>query len=469
MQISLKKFISSIALITCLIMLLGVVLNTQKTDTGKTVVILGFVVISFIALINIISDVRLISMNKFHWYFQFIFMGLAPLCNYLSSYYPWRVYISDSDIAGAQLLVILFNVIYIFVYRRKNKYKTSINITLNNYLTTERSYIKGYTVFFLSIGIITFAILIILMGGISNLFFRTENEFELENSTLTFVVRKFLTAMPAMLCIVFILINKSKKSVWLNLLILLFAVLSLISNFPTSTTRYWMGTILLGLFIAYFFKRKESRIIDYGILGIMLIGFPLLYVFKNTNYDITNMFSSGLEYNGIVESFNTIDFDAFSMIARSIRYVRENDFTYGEQLLNIIFFFIPRSIWATKPITTNVLVASATGNVYTNLSCPLPAEGYVNFGVFGVALYSYVSAKISSFLDYMYWEKSVDTNVNIINSIYPFLCVISLYISRGPLQPSFIQTVALLLPLIFINLVFAKKSKFKKSNINTCV
>ena len=132
--------------------------------------------------------------------------------------------------------------------------------------------------------------------------------------------------------------------------------------------------------------------------------------------------------------------------------------------MNIVLFFVPRSIWTSKPVTTNVLIASAQNQTFTNLSCPLAAEGYVNFGMVGVVLYCFAYAKLNRALDDMYWKHSQDKQANIINMLYPFLCVIALYINRGPLQAAFIQTIALIMPLILINLFCGRKVKLRKNH-----
>jgi hypothetical protein len=300
------------------------------------------------------------------------------------------------------------------------------------------------------------------MIGFYNLFFRSENALDIENSTINFLVRKFLTALPAMICTMYLLIVKRKNTVLIKMGIIITLLFSVCSNFPTSTTRYWMGTIFIGIAFAAFVSRKESRIVDYGIVFGLLVVFPIFYMFKTLT--ITDLFIGNVQFSGIVNSFNTVDFDAFTIVARAVRYVRENGITWGNQLLNIVLFFIPRGIWTSKPITTNVLIASAQNQKYTNLSCPLVAEGYVNFGIVGVVLYCIVYAKINRALDDIYWLYSQDEKVNIINMLYPFLCVIALYINRGPLQPAFIQTIALILPLIVINLFSSKKAKQKKDS-----
>lgn len=462
MIVSRKKFISGSILSIILIIIVFYIFNDIDMTGKSFLTITGFSIIGIISIFNAIKDTRIISTNKFFWYFQFVFMSIAPLCQYLSGYFPWGVRISEGDIEAGVFLTIVWDCIYILFYRKKGrKIKSGVlGKELRKFELGNREYTPLFLMIVFLISIVGFALLV-KMIGFYNLFFRSENMLDIENSTINFIVIKFLTALPAMVCTMFMLSYKRKKSHLIMMGIIILIVFSVCANFPTSTTRYWMGTIFIGLALIATVHRKESRIVDYGIVFGLLVAFPLFYLFKTMT--IEDLFNGNINFGGIVNSFNTVDFDAFTIMARSIRYVREHGITWGNQLLNIILFFVPRGIWKNKPITTNVLIASAQNQKFTNLSCPLTAEGYVNFGVVGIVLYCIAYAKINRILDDMYWEKSDDNKVNIINIIYPFLCVITLYINRGPLQPSFIQTIALILPLIIINL-FNKTSKSRKDD-----
>lgn len=456
-----KKNLKSAALFALIIgVLLFTSLGSLEFTFDKAVLTAGFLVISLISFMSIVADTRIMSMNKFHWYFQLVFMGLAPMCQYLSGYYPWGVAISVNDMQAAQAIVGLFDILFILFYRGHNGWRTNLGLTtkVSEYLTCERTYPTSMWLISIIVGSVAFALLVSMIG-FYNLFFRSENVLDIENSTLNFVVRKFLTALPAMLFSIMVSVNRNRRNVLNVVAILILIVFAVCSNFPTSTTRYWMGTIFLGGGILLFNKRNSSRIIDYVVLIVLLVGFPVFYVFKNSSVDIITTLQNGVEYNGIVESFNTIDFDAFTLIARGVRYVRENGVTYGAQLINIILFFIPRSIWTAKPITTNVLIASSINQTFTNLSAPLPVEGYVNFGVIGVVLYAVITARFCRLMDKLFWEMSELNKVNLVNMFYPFLCVILIYIERGPLQPSFIQTIALLLPLFAVSFFCGRKVK----------
>ena len=417
--------------------------------TGKSfLIVFGFSFIGILSCGNIMKDARVISANKFFWYFQLVFMCIAPLCQYLSGYFPWGVEIIKNDIKKAILYTILWNILYTYLYYKKRRITIAgfSRTKLQNFFVKKRNCSSVFFFFMFLCSFVCFLALV-KMIGFHNLFFRNKNVLNIQNSTINFIVRKFLTAFPAVVCAMFILSYREKKSPILLLGIFVLLLITLCVNFPTSTTRYWMGTIFIGIALIATIQRKESRIIDYGIVLGLFIMFPLFYFFKTMT--IEDLFNGSIGFNGIAKSLNTIDFDAFTLLARSMRYVRENGITWGKQLVNIILFFVPRAIWKTKPITTNVLIASSQNQVFTNLSCPLSAEGYVNFGVLGIVFYCIVYAKFNQILDDLYWKKAKAGEFNLINMMYPFLCVFTLYINRGPLQPAIIQTIALLLPFFY--------------------
>lgn len=452
-----KKFVSGSILFIVLMIIFLYVFNSVHMNGNNIFIVVGFILIGALSLVNIVKDSRIISTNKFFWYFQFVFMCIAPLCQYLSGYFPWSVRIDDFDMEIAQLMEICWSVLYMSFYHR-TKVKAGnrhIGVRIRNYLIVDRFFSPVSLAIMFACAMAGFALLV-KMIGFYDLFFRSENTLDIENSTINFIVRKFLTALPVMVCAVYLLVIRKKKSVLMITAVVVLIFATVCSNFPTSTTRYWMGTIFIGIIFVTIIRRKESRLVDYGIILGLLVAFPLFYWFKTMT--ITDFFGGSIKFFGIIESFNTIDFDAFTLVARSVRYVRENGITWGQQLINIILFFIPRAIWESKPITTNVLIASSQNQTFTNLSCPLPAEGYVNFGWIGVIIYCFVYAKFNHYIDDVFWNRNTDNEISVINMAYPFLCVITLYINRGPLQPSFIQTIALILPL-FLIVLFSKKSK----------
>jgi hypothetical protein len=90
--------------------------------------------------------------------------------------------------------------------------------------------------------------------------------------------------------------------------------------------------------------------------------------------------------------FQRLDYDAWSNFMATIEYVERYGHTLGQQLLGSVFFFVPRSLWITKPNGTGQLVGQYLMDNYSmwfyNLSNPLQSEGFIEFGLIGIILYA---------------------------------------------------------------------------------
>ena len=57
---------------------------------------------------------------------------------------------------------------------------------------------------------------------------------------------------------------------------------------------------------------------------------------------------------------------------------------WGRQLLGALLFFVPSAVWSGKPLASGIFIANYLIANYsmwfTNLSAPLIAEGYLDFG-----------------------------------------------------------------------------------------
>ncbi len=458
-----KNYSGSLFLIAAFL-LVAISFVAIESIVGNPWILFLFGVIVAVSAWGISADERIFSINKFFWHFQFIFMGVAPLCQYASGYYCWGVTLAEEDMLVAQALVLLFDAVYFLVYaslRLKRLDKIEMIPEMDKHkegLFVREIETPSFTsILALIIGAICFAILV-KMVGFKNLFFRTSNELDVGDQTVTFLVHKFLTAMPATLCAIVILKDKKEKRILNKIIAAILFVFTICSNFPASTTRYWMGTIFAGLFCMVFLKRSNKRWLDFVILFGLIVAFPLFYSFKRLSVDNIAAIIESIEYEGTAKSMCSVDFDAFSMLARSVRYVRQFGMENGNQLMSVAFFIVPRWIWPSKPYPSGQLIAESINQKFTNLSCPLPGEAYVNFGVSGVVLFAIVIAKLLFWLDDLYWNRSRDKMLNLVNIAYPFLGVIFIYVARGPLQPAIVQTFALLLPLacLYVGLIIGK-------------
>ena len=406
-----------------------------KNNNIDIAVILTFILIFAISIWQIIKDKTPYSLNKTFWYFNLIFYVLSPITQYLSNYNVWSYELNNQDYLFGNFMILISIFSYLAIYKRVK----SSDIKREKVIHIE---VKNYIVFFLfALSLLCF-IIAIRDIGFANLFSRTENNYSLVgNSMFNSIFTHLLKCIP-----VYAFVITYYKYNKLNLITLLLLLEIFLLNFPTSTTRFWMGAIFIGLFLIIFNKKMvNNRIYDLLILITFTILFSFLYLFKF--YDFNYILQEGVNFQSIAESYNSVDYDAFSIIPRTRHYVKNYDYVYGHQLLGTILFMIPRGIWPNKPVPSGQFIVETQNQGYTNISCPLISEAYLNFGVIGVIMFHLLLALICRKLDTVYWTKA---NKSIyLNFLYPFLLGFLLYFERGALHPATVYLFCFCIPLIF--------------------
>ena len=186
------------------------------------------------------------------------------------------------------------------------------------------------------------------------------------------------------------------------------------------------GAIVLSVF-PFFSKGRKFLAM---MFLFMLIVFPLLNNFRFLNGQILDLLDI---VNGLSNNFQAADFDAYTMVLYIVQYVSTFGYSFGHQLAGTFFFFIPRAVWATKPIGTgNMIVDNLFIPVNGNVSAPLFAEFYINFSYIGVILLSAVLGCFFHTLDLKFWDYK--NTGDYFRLVYPFLSLIIIFICRGDLM-----------------------------------
>lgn len=144
---------------------------------------------------------------------------------------------------------------------------------------------------------------------------------------------------------------------------------------PVSSARYIFGTVLLamlGAFGAYATPKRFRFVSISAIFGLVYL-FPIADLFRRS-LDTTAKAENPLQ------SMLSGDFDSFSQITNTVDYVNEHGIAWGNQLIGVLFFWVPRNIWPDKAVDTGALVGQFKGYSFKNLSAPLWAEFYINGG-----------------------------------------------------------------------------------------
>lgn len=149
---------------------------------------------------------------------------------------------------------------------------------------------------------------------------------------------------------------------------------------PLTNTRF----VALGAFGAFTVAwlrptRRRAAVVTAVIafVGAAFI-YPLLSVFKTASGTQSASFTSGLK------AFASPDFDGFQQIINTMSYVRSHGYGMGSHVLSALLYFIPRSIWQGKRQPASLEIAANRDYPFTNLSLPVHAEFYLDFGITGV-------------------------------------------------------------------------------------
>lgn len=448
-----KGFIITLSLLFLILFIAFNIVNIdvkiEKIDFG---IIFTFIIIAIICLSQIILDKQKFSLNKVLWYFNLFFLFISPMIQYLTNYSPWRYKLKEEDMLECNILIIFVFLIYIIFYKFFFKVKKEENVESRGVFLYNNN--KLYQTIIFTLSIICFLILLLNIG-FSGFFNRGSNYTDIvESSALNSVITCFCRSFPVYAFTILFYLNKKYKGNVNRLYLYSSFILLIISNFPTSITRFWMGAIYIGILLIMYSKKINRRTFDVIFCLTFLVLFPIFATFKRTSLEEFSF--SNINRLGIVEAYNSTDYDAYSIIVRSIEYIKDNGNCYGKQIIGTLFFFIPRSIWKTKPIASGALIAESQGQWYTNISCPYIAEGIINFGIIGAFLFTIILCYFIKKMDTKYWKLQVEEQSNKIYYIqlyYPYFIGFMIFLLRGALHHAIVYISGFCLPIIVISLI----------------
>ncbi len=202
-------------------------------------------------------------------------------------------------------------------------------------------------------------------------------------------VRAIVSSFGSVACLVALIfyihvLRRLRSSLTLldSALMVALVVLNVIVNNPISNSRYWTLAVLFGLVMPLIGSRKS-------FFNVAIIGGIVAAIFLFPLSDITRRTAGTgvvLQVDSVWRMISTKDYDQFSMLANTLGFTRDEGLTWGYQFLGALLFWVPRVIWPTKPMDSGVEVGEWMSSVNVNLSSPLWAEAWINFGVVGVVV-----------------------------------------------------------------------------------
>jgi len=330
--------------------------------------------------------------------FFYIFLWLAPLLQTHTLRYPNTMQFDEHLVVCTNLICLLYGML--FLLTRVYLYRSHIT-RLRNYI----NYNFNNKVILITIALSLIALMLFRDRVFRFSFFVSEvQEYE---SPIALILDKFFFFIPVFLP-AYVLVNRDKfrnKLTYLPILSIAIFYCFIFLN-PLNTKRNVLGPLYLSFIYYYYIKIINKNLISVVLLiVIFLFGFAIVGRITNsvelTSFlEIPSYLNKAFGQIDFVGELRTLHYDAWSELLATVKYVQVYGLTYGKQLLGVLFFFVPRSIWPDKPVGSGHLVAqnllmTQYDMWFTNLSNPLPSEGYINFGIIGVALFAIILGKVS--------------------------------------------------------------------------
>lgn len=162
---------------------------------------------------------------------------------------------------------------------------------------------------------------------------------------------------------------------------------------PFNTSRFYLGfTVILIVYLFYAHRLTPGKFVWVILSGLFLV-FPLLNFFRYGWKD----FAMPSIYHLMFDQLMELHFDAYANLIATLHYTAEFGLAYGYRLLGVLLFFVPRSLWPGKPLSSGEAIGDYISANYalnmSNLSNPLPSEFYLNFGMPGVVVGAICAAR----------------------------------------------------------------------------
>ena len=250
-------------------------------------------------------------------------------------------------------------------------------------------------------------------------------------------------------------INSNKFFVVFSLVI--FIVLLFFFKNIFTEKRNTLGPIYIALIYLFFPKLLNSNAKFFLFMFLsMVIIFPLSSTLTHIDASLEQIFvkpsliyESFLRFGTISGAFESLHYDAFSNIMATVEYVKLYGLSWGYQLLGVCLFFVPRSLWTTKPLSTGELIGNhlfdTTPRNFTNLSNSVVSEGFINFGFIGIVVLAIVLAYF--IVKFIIWHRSEDCLKQFIAF---YFAVHLMFLLRGDLTNGFSYFIGPLLSVVFL-------------------
>jgi hypothetical protein len=406
----------------------------------------------------------------------YTWLALAPFIQLFAGENPLKMTVGPEQLQAQALIVLCGLVAYdvgALVARRRRR-PTKRSEPPNSHLYSGPSPVRprrvlqiGRVKLFTILSLALTPFFINALGGLSALFASRDARYESLQSAGLYTeeskgggawLSSIASVLPFLalysLIVILVMIPALRKSLALHGLVVLAVVANLILNNPISSSRFWFLVVVLSIVYASTWAQSPTGVRTIATLFVAgsVVVFPYLDLFRNSD--------ATLRVRSVTEFFTQkTDYDSLVQVGNAWMYVQTYGLDFGRQMSGVVGFFIPRSVWADKPIDTGSVLARYINYPNENLSAPLWGELFINYSWLGVALGFAVVGYLAQLATTSYLvalETAVVTRVVSLSVfMYPVLAVYLVLILRG----SLLQAMGKLVVLIVVMLLFTGRSR----------
>lgn len=332
--------------------------------------------------------------------FNWLFLDLAPKVQLISM--PQRLIntstVAVDRVALANLMCALFIVAFTLFYGFFGKRSGTAQADAAAPAALPREFTAA------AVGFATVVCVCVVAIAAPSAYRSIENSVTASPGSL--IMKRCLLFLPSATLLILLneTVRSGRKLLFSRVCVLLVLfLLVLITENPYTEKRNALGPLYIALLLVAFPKvfSSWSRRMLLLVAGMVLV-FPAITIFTHQHQALADVSMSQV-WDSIVDHYFSINYDSWANIYTAVEIASVHGVQWGHQLLGSLLFFVPSSLWTAKPLATGIFLADYLIANYsmwfTNLSAPLIAEGYLDFGFAGVILYAGAAAFVVMFLN----------------------------------------------------------------------
>lgn len=314
-------------------------------------------------------------------------------------------------------LFLFYFTVFLLVYKTKQYNYSNNNFRINNTFKE----IIILTILFLAI----YSIYIYLSGGLSNILLPRSEKIRDDITKGAFALFAFLNVLYFFL--LYIYFNGEEKKLYTLPFIIIVSLMMFIISNPFNTARFFLMATWTPVIFLYFRNYFPILLSYLSIFFVLIVIFPILSITTRFGFSKIN----NIDFSTLIDVAFKLQFiDTYDMMVYLVHRITQLGFNYGESLIGMLFFFIPRSLWESKPDSLALklgdeLVAKRIAGT-PNLSMFYGAELYADFWYFGIIFAGLVTGFILRYIISLQFNNTYEKIlVLIILSSFPIII-------RGP-------------------------------------